>query len=85
MPDESNGLVVAYDIQWGGRRHLSWERPSEHWNPQPESVVPLYSHPCMVLTAEEREAIHWVVGDVADITGPVEETLRGLLERTKQQ
>lgn len=44
-------------------------------------VVPLYAHPCMALTAAEREAIHWVVGDVADITGPVEETLRGLLER----
>lgn len=35
------------------------------------------------LTDEEREAIHWVIGDVADITGPVEATLRGLLDRTK--
>ena len=35
------------------------------------------------LTDAEREAIHWVIGDVADITGPVEDTLRGLLERTK--
>ena len=35
------------------------------------------------LTAEEREAIHHVVGDVADITGPVEGTLRNLLERLK--
>jgi hypothetical protein len=33
------------------------------------------------ITAEEREAIHHVVGDVADITGPVEATLRNLLER----
>jgi hypothetical protein len=33
------------------------------------------------LTVEEREAIHHVVGDVADITGPVEATLRSLLER----
>jgi hypothetical protein len=33
------------------------------------------------LTEAEREAIHWVIGDVADITGPVEATLRGLLER----
>ena len=83
MPDESNGLVVAYDIQLGGRRHLSWERPSERWEPQPESIIPLYARQSLALTAEEREAIHWVVGDVADITGPVEETLRGLLERTK--
>jgi hypothetical protein len=35
------------------------------------------------LTDEERQAIAWVCGDVADITGPTEETLRGLLERTK--
>ena len=34
------------------------------------------------LTAEEREAIAWVCGDVADITGPTEDTLRALLERT---
>jgi hypothetical protein len=37
----------------------------------------------MTLTNSEREAIHWVIGDCADITGPVEATLRGLLERTK--
>lgn len=36
------------------------------------------------LTDEERQAISWVCGDVADITGPVEDTLRGLLERHKQ-
>jgi len=35
------------------------------------------------LTEKEREAIAWVCGDVADITGPTEDTLRGLLERTK--
>lgn len=35
------------------------------------------------LTDAEREALHHVVGDMADITGPVEDTLRGLLERTK--
>lgn len=34
------------------------------------------------LTAAEREAIAWVCGDVADITGPVEDTLHRLLERT---
>ena len=33
------------------------------------------------LTAAEREAIHHVVGDVADIAGSVEDTLRNLLER----
>jgi hypothetical protein len=33
------------------------------------------------LTHAEREAIRWVCGDVADITGPVEDTLRGLLAR----
>lgn len=37
------------------------------------------------LTTAEREAIHHVVGDVADITGPVEDTLRGLLERLGHQ
>jgi len=36
-----------------------------------------------VLTDEERQAIHWMVGDVADISGAPEDTLRGLLERTK--
>jgi hypothetical protein len=35
------------------------------------------------LTNEERQAIAWVCGDVADITGPTEDTLRALLERTK--
>ena len=34
------------------------------------------------LTADERQAIAWVCCDVADITGPTEETLRGLLQRT---
>jgi hypothetical protein len=34
------------------------------------------------LTDEERQAIAWLCGDVADITVPPEETLRGLLERT---
>ena len=34
------------------------------------------------LTDAEREAIHHACGDVSDITGPVEDTLRGLLERT---
>jgi hypothetical protein len=34
------------------------------------------------LTDEERQAIAWVCGDVADITGPTEITLRKLLERT---
>ena len=33
------------------------------------------------LTNEEREAIHHVLGDVADIPGPVDDTLRNLLER----
>lgn len=34
------------------------------------------------LTEEERQAIAWVCGDVADITGPIEATLRALLDRT---
>jgi hypothetical protein len=46
-------------------------------------LVPLYRQPQATLTDAEREAIHWVIGDVADITWPVEETLRGLLERLK--
>ena len=37
------------------------------------------------LTDEERQAIAWVCGDVADITGPTEDMLRGLLERTKPE
>jgi len=37
------------------------------------------------LTDAEREAIHWAVGDVADITEPPEKTLRGLLERTRPE
>jgi len=44
-------------------------------------VAPLYRSP--TLTDEERQAIHWMVGDVADISGAPEDTLRGLLERTK--
>lgn len=35
------------------------------------------------LTDAEREALHHVVGDVADITGPVEDAIRGLLERLR--
>jgi hypothetical protein len=46
-------------------------------------TVPLYRHAQPTLTDAEREAIAWVLGDVADITGPTEDTLRGLLERTK--
>ena len=34
------------------------------------------------LTGEERQAIAWACGDVADVTGPPEDTLRRLLERT---
>jgi hypothetical protein len=37
--------------------------------------------PQPTLTSAEREALHWVIGEVADITEPVENTLRGLLER----
>ena len=48
-----------------------------------ERTVPLYRHSQPTLTDAEREAIAWVLGDVADITGPTEDTLRGLLERTK--
>ena len=46
-------------------------------------IVPLYRRPQPTLTDAEREALHHVVGDVADITGPVEDALRGLLERMK--
>jgi len=35
------------------------------------------------MSREEREAIHWLLGDVAAITKPPEGTLLGLLERTK--
>jgi len=35
------------------------------------------------MSREEREAIHCLLGDVADITQPPEGTLLGLLERTK--
>lgn len=37
----------------------------------------------ITLTNEEVEAIHHLIGDVADITGPAEDTLRNLLERIK--
>ena len=37
----------------------------------------------LALTDAEREAIHWAVGDVADVTAVPEKTLRGLLDRTK--
>jgi len=40
--------------------------------------------PC-TLTDEEREAIHWAVGDVADVAAVPEKTLRGLLDRTAAQ
>jgi hypothetical protein len=36
----------------------------------------------LALTDEEREAIHWAIGDAADISAPPETTLRSLLERT---
>jgi len=35
------------------------------------------------LTSAEREALHYVCGDVNDIPGTAEDILRGLLERTK--
>ena len=54
-----------------------------YYRPIDATAVPLYRHPQPTLTDAEREAIAWVLGDVADITGPTEDTLRGLLKRTQ--
>jgi hypothetical protein len=81
------------DVRWSGVP-VAWASVAENGQPmwlgyaRPAvpiggRTVPLYRHAQPTLTDAEREAIAWVLGDVADITGPTEDTLRGLLERTK--
>jgi len=71
------GVPVAWAsvAENGQPMWLGYDRPAD------ATAVPLYRHPKPTLTDAEREAIAWVCGDVADITGPVETTLRALLER----
>ena len=77
------GEPAAWLVDGGEYQYVSLFRESADAaaNEEGGTVTPLYRSP--TLTAEEREAIHCVVGDVADITGPVENALRGLLERLK--
>jgi hypothetical protein len=80
MSDERwSGVPVAWAsvAENGQPMCLGYDRPIGG------RTVPLYRHAQPTLTDAEREAIAWVLGDVADITGPTEDTLRGLLERTK--
>ena len=50
---------------------------------QDDKIKKLYlSEP---ITLEEIEAIHHLLGDIADITGPAEDTLRNLLQRIKNE
>ena len=83
MSDERwAGVPVAWAsvAENGQPMCLGYDRPAL---PIGGRTVPLYRHAQPTLTDAEREAIAWVLGDVADITGPTEDTLRGLLERTQ--
>ena len=83
MSDERwSGVPVAWAsvAENGQPMCLGYDRPAL---PIGGRTVPLYRHAQPTLTDAEREAIAWVLGDVADITGPTEDTLRGLLERTQ--
>ena len=48
---------------------------------QDDQIKKLYLSEPTTLTKEEIEAIHDLLRDVSDITGPAEDTLRNLLER----
>jgi hypothetical protein len=50
---------------------------------QDDQIKKLYLSEPTTLTKEEIEAIHDLLGDVSDITGPAEDTLRNLLQRIK--
>ena len=50
---------------------------------QDDKIKKLYLSEPITLTKEEIEAIHHLLGDIADITGPAEDTLRNLLQRIK--
>ena len=83
MIDERwSGVPVAWAsvAENGQPMCLGYDRPAL---PIGGRTVPLYRHAQPTLTDAEREAIAWVLGDVADITGPTEDTLRGLLKRTQ--
>jgi hypothetical protein len=94
LPPEETRLL-AYDGDkvfeseyWNG--NWEWCADVTHWMPLPEPPEVTQSAADadaeidrLRLTDEERQAIAWVCGDLADITGPTYETLRGLLERTK--
>ena len=83
MSDERwSGVPVAWAsvAENGQPMCLGYDRPAL---PIGGRTVPLYRHAQPTLTDAEREAIAWVLGDVADITQPTEDTLRGLLDRTQ--
>ena len=83
MIDERwSGVPVAWAsvAENGQPMCLGYDRPAL---PIGGRTVPLYRHAQPTLTDAEREAIAWVLGDVADITQPTEDTLRGLLHRTQ--
>ena len=83
MIDERwSGVPVAWAsvAENGQPMCLGYDRPAL---PIGGRTVPLYRHAQPTLTDAEREAIAWVLGDVADITQPTEDTLRGLLDRTQ--
>jgi hypothetical protein len=50
---------------------------------QDGQIKKLYLSEPTTLTKEEIEAIHDLLGDVSDITGPAEDTIRNLLQRIK--
>ena len=79
------------EMAWNGRY---WVVPSSNWvgdgvthwmkMPEPPGECRMADEiERLRLTDEERQALCWVCGDVADITGPTEDTLRRLLDRTK--
>ena len=50
---------------------------------QDDQIKKLYLSEPIAFTKEEIEAIHDLLGDVSDITGAAEDTLRNLLQRIK--
>lgn len=86
----SDGSVVAWAVVASGGVDSTFTDRDEavEWASgiiQPTHIVPLYRrHDALSLTADERVALQWVVGDALSVDGvSIQATLRGLLERTK--
>lgn len=86
----SAGSVVAWAVVVSGGVDSTFTDRDEavEWASgiiPPALIVPLYRrHDAMSLTTDERVSLQWIVGDALSVDGvSIEDTLRGLLERTK--